>query len=125
MERTMKARERRACATVMPLLGSRLLGNDGSALPGSRPLGNDGPLFGAGRTRNDAGISSAQTRMPSVSWAVRQSDLCRSHAAKGDIVIGAMPTPAETRDTARPRWRSNQAVAAEIIGAKKLPAEMP
>ncbi|MNY71347.1 hypothetical protein D3C86_2096660 [compost metagenome] len=41
-----------------------------------------------------------------------------SHAASGDMVIGAMPMPAETRDTARLRWVSNQPVTQAIIGAK-------
>ena len=36
----------------------------------------------------------------------------------GDIVIGAMPMPAETSDTARLRWVSNQPVTQAITGAK-------
>src|SRR4051812_46171542 len=47
-----------------------------------------------------------------------------SHAESGDMVIGAMPTPAETRDTARLRWVSNQPVTAAIIGAK-IAATLP
>ena len=39
-----------------------------------------------------------------------------SHAAKGDMVIGAMPMPAETSDTARLRCVSNQPVTQAIIG---------
>ena len=38
-------------------------------------------------------------------------------AASGDIVIGAMPMPAETSDTARLRCVSNQRVTEAIIGA--------
>ena len=34
------------------------------------------------------------------------------------MVIGAMPMPAETSDTARLRWVSNQPVTQAIIGAK-------
>ena len=48
-----------------------------------------------------------------------------SPAAKGDIVIGAMPIPAETRDTARLRSVSNQPVTAAIIGAKIAAVAMP
>ena len=36
----------------------------------------------------------------------------------GDMVIGAIPMPAETRDTARLRCVSNQPVTQAIIGAK-------
>ena len=49
---------------------------------------------------------------------VRQSWLETSQAAKGDMVIGAMPMPAETSETARLRWVSNQPVTQAIIGAK-------
>ena len=49
---------------------------------------------------------------------VRQSWLETSQAASGDMVIGAMPMPAETSDTARLRWVSNQPVTQAIIGAK-------
>src|SRR5262245_5431907 len=41
-----------------------------------------------------------------------------SHAAKGDMTIGAIPMPAETSETARLRWVSNQPVTQAIIGAK-------
>ncbi len=41
-----------------------------------------------------------------------------SHAAKGDMVIGATPMPADTSDTARLRCVSNQPVTHAIIGAK-------
>ena len=40
-----------------------------------------------------------------------------SSAAKGDMVIGAIPMPADTRDTARLRWVSNQPVTQAIMGA--------
>ena len=38
-----------------------------------------------------------------MSCALRQSVHVISHAANGDIVIGATPTPTDTSDTARPR----------------------
>ena len=57
--------------------------------------------------------------------AVRQSWLEMSQPAKGVMVIGAMPMPAETRETASARPVVNQPVTAAIIGAKKAPAERP
>ena len=48
-----------------------------------------------------------------------------SQAASGDMVIGAMPMPAETSDTARLRWVSNQPVTHAIIGAKIAAAAPP
>ena len=41
------------------------------------------------------------------------------------MVIGATPTPAETRETARPRRVSNQRMVVAIIGAKNEPAATP
>ena len=49
---------------------------------------------------------------------VRQSWCETSQATSGDMVIGAIPMPAETSDTARLRWVSNQPVTVAIIGAK-------
>ena len=49
---------------------------------------------------------------------VRQSWLWTSQATSGDMVIGAIPMPADTSDTARLRWVSNQPVTVAIIGAK-------
>src|SRR5262249_2052217 len=51
--------------------------------------------------------------------------MARSLAASGDIVIGASPIPAETRDTARPRCVSNHPVTVAIIGAKIAAAPAP
>ena len=52
-----------------------------------------------------------------------------SQPAKGEIVNGATPMPAETSDTARLRLVSNQPVTVAIIGAKKAlgarPTRMP
>ncbi len=47
-----------------------------------------------------------------ISSEVRQSWLEISQAASGDMVIGAMPMPAETSDTASLRLVSNQPVTA-------------
>ena len=56
---------------------------------------------------------------------VRQSWPETSQAAKGDMVIGAMPMPAETSETARLRWVSNQPVTHAIMGAKTAAAATP
>ena len=56
---------------------------------------------------------------------VRQSWLDMSCAANGDIVNGAIPMPAETSDTARLRWVSNQPVTQAIIGAKMAAVAPP
>ena len=44
-----------------------------------------------------------------------------SQRANGEIVIGATPMPAETSETARLRWVSNQAVVSAIIGEGLAP----
>ena len=78
------------------------------------------PLASAGarRTSSDTGIMIAATTRATTCIEVRQSWFETSQAASGDIVIGAMPMPAETSDTARLRWVSNQPVTQAIIGAK-------
>jgi hypothetical protein len=48
-----------------------------------------------------------------------------SRAANADIVIGAIPMPAETRDTARLRCVSNQPVTQAIMGAKMAAVAPP
>ena len=60
---------------------------------------------------------AATTRLR-ICIVVRQSWLEISQATSGDMVIGAIPMPAETSDTARLRWVSNQPVTQAIIGAK-------
>ncbi len=55
---------------------------------------------------------------------VRQFAVETSHAAKGAMVMGAMPMPADTSDTARLRCVSNQPVTQAIIGAK-IAAALP
>ena len=56
---------------------------------------------------------------------VRQSWFETSQAASGDMIIGAIPMPAETSETARLRWVSNQPVTHAIIGAKIAEIEPP
>ncbi len=56
---------------------------------------------------------------------VRQSWFETSQAASGDIVMGAMPMPADTSETARLRCVSNQPVTVAIIGAKIAEIEPP
>ena len=67
----------------------------------------------------------AATTTARICIEVRQSWCETSQAASGDMVIGAMPMPAETSDTARLRWVSNQPVTHAIIGAKIAAAEPP
>jgi hypothetical protein len=55
---------------------------------------------------------------------VRQPWFETSHAASGDIVMGAMPMPADTSDTARLRCVSDHPVTQAIIGAK-IAATLP
>src|SRR3954447_12523842 len=103
-----------ACPTDIPL----------SASPGTAAAFR---FWSAGgrRTSKAAGIITAATTPAMISIEVRQSWMETSQAAKGDIVIGAMPMPAETSDTARLRWVSNQPVTQAIIGAKIAAIEPP
>src|ERR1700741_2897026 len=73
---------------------------------------------GGRRTSRETGIMMAATTAARICIVVRQSWIETSQATIGDIVIGAMPIPAETSDTARLRWVSNQPVTVAIIGAK-------
>src|SRR3954447_21360458 len=73
---------------------------------------------GGRRTSRAAGIITAATTPAMISIEVRQSWIEMSQAAKGDMVMGAMPMPAETSDTARLRCVSNQPVTQAIMGAK-------
>ncbi len=60
-----------------------------------------------------------------ISIEVRQSWPEISQAAIGDMVIGAMPMPAETSETARLLCVSNQPVTVAIIGAKMAEVAIP
>src|ERR1700687_676077 len=112
--RMMNCGERSACES------------DISALAGL-PDGADGPLASAGarRTKSEAGIMIAATTRATICIEVRQSWCEISQAASGDMVIGAMPMPAATSDTARLRWVSNQPVTHAIIGAKIAAVSAP
>jgi hypothetical protein len=57
--------------------------------------------------------------------AVRQSCAEINHCAKGEMVMGATPIPAETSETATLRCLSNQPVTVAIIGANTAPAATP
>lgn len=57
--------------------------------------------------------------------ADRQSEPEISQRAKGAIVIGAMPMPAETSETASARLLVNQLEVVAIIGAMKAPVAAP
>src|SRR6478752_2336780 len=80
---------------------------------------------GGRRTRNETGIMMAPTTSATICIEVRQSWPETSQAASGAIVIGAMPMPADTSETARLRWVSNQPVTVAIIGAKIAAQEAP
>src|ERR1043165_568061 len=60
------------------------------------------------RTRKKVRDITGATTPSMTTSEVRQSLRLTSQAAKGDIVIGAMPKPADTSDTARLRFVSNQ-----------------
>src|SRR6185295_5816818 len=113
--RTMNCGERSAAPTE----GKGSAGAPGE--PGAAPAAR----AGAGRTSSAAGRTSTAATRAIVSCALRQSIVETSQLAKGDMVIGATPTPMETSDTARARRRSNQAATVAISGAKKLPAAVP
>src|SRR5437879_5678579 len=115
------AQQKKLVASKMRNCGERsasLLDISGGGEP--PPDGAAGACANAGgrRTRNETGIMIAPTTSATICIAVRQSWPETSHAASGAIVIGAMPMPADTSDTARLRWVSNQPVTVAIIGAK-------
>src|SRR5271155_3870848 len=76
-------------------------------------------------TSNAAGIMTTAASAASIWRDVLQSGLGMSRAANGDMVIGAIPMRAETKDTARLRCVSNQPVAQAIMGAKMAAVEPP
>src|ERR1700742_2190677 len=80
---------------------------------------------GGRRTSSETGIMIAATTTAMTCIEVRQSWCETSQAASGDITTGAIPMPAETSETARLRWVSNQPVTHAIIGAKIAAAEPP
>src|SRR3954463_11077642 len=110
----MNCGERSACASVM---SGSVAAFDGA----------DAPLVSAGgrRTSSDIGIMIAATTSATICIEVRQSWLETSQAASGAIVIGAMPMPAETNETAKLRWGSNQPGTQAIIGAKIAAMDPP
>src|SRR5882724_2649354 len=85
------------------------------------------PLSTAGgrRTSSETGIMMAATTPARTCIEVRQSWFETSQAASGDMIIGAIPMPAETSETARLRCVSNQPVTQAIIGAKIAAVEPP
>src|ERR1700675_2496759 len=105
---TMNCGERKACASDISSCGAL------------SPTGVEGAASSAGarRTKSETGIMMQATTTATICIEVRQSWFEISQAASGDIVIGAMPMPADTSDTARLRWVSNQPVTQAIIGAK-------
>src|SRR5690242_15201404 len=95
------------------LVASRMM-NCGDLIACARDISACGPVSpgamapaasaGGRRTSSDTGIMMAATTTARICMVVRQSWLETSQATIGDIVIGAMPMPADTSDTARLRW---------------------
>src|SRR6266702_3340682 len=106
--RTMNCGERSACARDISPCGA--LSQAGAERAASSAGGR--------RTRSETGIMMQATITDTICIVIRQSWLETSQATSGDMVIGAMPMPAETSETARLRWVSNQPVTVAIIGAK-------
>src|SRR4051812_13620743 len=89
--------------------------SDGPASPDAAAL----PVSAGGRRmNNETGIMMDATTTARICIVVRQSWPETSHATSGDIVIGAIPMPADTSDTASARWVSNHPVTVAIVGAK-------
>src|ERR1700681_4262797 len=105
--RMMNCGERSACARDISAGGAAPDGVDAACASA-----------GGGRPSNETGIMIAATTSAMICIEVRQSWFETSQAASGAMVIGAMPMPAETSETARLRWVSNQPVTHAIIGAK-------
>src|SRR6478735_558197 len=80
---------------------------------------------GGRRTNSDTGIMMTATMPATICIVVRQSWPDTSQATSGAMVIGAIPMPADTNETARLRWLSNQPVTVAIIGAKIAAIEPP
>jgi hypothetical protein len=80
---------------------------------------------GGRRTNSDTGIMMTATITATICIVVRQSCTETSHATSGAMVMGAIPMPADTSETARLRWVSNQPVTVAIIGAKIAAIEPP
>src|SRR6185437_5260170 len=117
--RMMNCGERSACARDI---------SAGTGAPdGAAPEAMAGALASAGGrgTRSATGIMIAATTSAMTCIEKRQSWFVTSQAASGDIVSGAMPMPADTSETARLRWVSNQPVTVAIIGAKIEAIEPP
>ncbi len=110
----MNCGELTACRTVMSDCGSLIV------IPAAPPSN-----AGGRRTSSAAGIISTAVRAAMISIDVRQSWIVISQAASGAMVIGAMPMPAETSETARPRCVSNQPVTQAIIGARMAAVDAP
>src|SRR6266702_4406365 len=113
--RVMNCGERNACA------------RDISPCDELSPAGVERAASSAGgrRTKSETGIMMQATITDTICIVVRQSWLETRQATSGAMVIGATPMPAETSETARLRWVSNQPVTAAIIGAKIAEIEPP
>src|SRR5271154_3702060 len=121
------AQQKKLVASKMINCGERNASPNDISAGGASPFGSAAATLSAGarRIRNETGIMIAATTTARICIVVRQSYCEISHAASGDIVIGAIPIPAETSDTARLRWVSNQPVTVAIVGAKIAAVAQP
>src|SRR3954471_21623946 len=80
---------------------------------------------GAGRSSTAAGRITPQAMTPRANMAKRQSCVTISQRASGATSVVPSARPAETSDTARLRWRTNQLAAAAVNGTYMAPAARP
>jgi len=64
-----------------------------------------------------SGMMTSQHRSPRMSMAIRQSKSVVSQRARGAMTRIPRPMPADTTDTANPRFAVNHFVAVEVSGA--------
>src|SRR5260370_30867590 len=112
--RMMNGGDRTACEIDIPDCGPT--SPDAAAPPASA---------GGRRTSSATGIMMEATTTARICIVVRQSWLWTSQATSGDMVIGAIPMPPDTSDTAKLPWQSNQPVTVSIIEAKLSPLPPP
>src|ERR1700733_4164644 len=99
------AQQKKLVASKMMNCGERNASPHDISAGGASPLDGAAAASSAGarRIRKETGIMITATTTARICIDVRQSYCEISQAASGDIVIGAMPMPAETSDTARLR----------------------
>src|SRR4051794_28201415 len=115
------------CAAQQAKLASARLQNTGVFSAPARSMVAAGALAvrrggagagsaGAGRSNSAAGRITAQAMRPSVLMAKRQSYVTIIQRQSGAINVVPSARPADTRETARLRWRVNQRLTAAVSG---------